>query len=307
MIDDYASLQMEAMTSYNGESTQNPDPIIEAEEGSGLVPAHRGTTYVVIKNLNVTKWGATIPSMEALVLEKNPKTIAEALGDLLELSGLFTSDDYDTSGVSGNLRGFAQMGLKAPIEGIRALMFTYDLDAIVRGVIDSDGEFHSKIVFFDKTAPTEKEVDDDDRGARASGDGGSELMQIERKDRDLLPTMSNVAFVDADRDWQPGNANFRRTAAGVFSQARIALPLTLTQAEAYDLARKMMWQSITNEGGTQIELGLPPSYIDVTEGDLLIVNDIDGREIRAKVTEIDRGANGLIQVKAIQEAVEIFS
>ncbi len=49
------------MRVYTGTETQTPDPKIEAVEGAGRVPAYRGTAYVVIEELDLTKYGNRIP------------------------------------------------------------------------------------------------------------------------------------------------------------------------------------------------------------------------------------------------------
>ncbi len=49
------------MRVYRGTRDQLPDPKIEAVEGTGLVPAYRGTAYVVIENLDLSRFGNRIP------------------------------------------------------------------------------------------------------------------------------------------------------------------------------------------------------------------------------------------------------
>ena len=49
------------MRVYPGDMTQLPDPKIEAVEGTGSVPAYRGTAYVVIEDLNLERFGNRVP------------------------------------------------------------------------------------------------------------------------------------------------------------------------------------------------------------------------------------------------------
>ncbi|MGR3460648.1 MAG: baseplate multidomain protein megatron [Roseovarius sp.] len=49
------------MRVYPGSRDQLPDPLIEAVEGAGSVPAHRGTAYVVIEELDLTPFGTRVP------------------------------------------------------------------------------------------------------------------------------------------------------------------------------------------------------------------------------------------------------
>ncbi|MEM1074966.1 MAG: glycoside hydrolase/phage tail family protein [Pseudomonadota bacterium] len=49
------------MRIYMGSQNQLPDPVMEAIEGSGTVPAYRGTAYVVFENLQLERFGNRIP------------------------------------------------------------------------------------------------------------------------------------------------------------------------------------------------------------------------------------------------------
>lgn len=49
------------MTLYQGDTEQLPDPLIETVEGIGLVPAYRGTAYVVMENLDLERFGNRVP------------------------------------------------------------------------------------------------------------------------------------------------------------------------------------------------------------------------------------------------------
>ena len=56
------------MRVYPGSADQLPDPLIEAIEGEGLVPAYRGTAYVVIEDLDLTPYGSRVPQLSFEVL-----------------------------------------------------------------------------------------------------------------------------------------------------------------------------------------------------------------------------------------------
>ena len=49
------------MRVYTGSQDQLPDPLMEAIEGQGMVPAYRGTAYVVIENLALADFGNRVP------------------------------------------------------------------------------------------------------------------------------------------------------------------------------------------------------------------------------------------------------
>ena len=49
------------MRVYTGTSDQLPDPVMEAIEGEGLVPAYRGTAYVVMEDIELEPFGNRVP------------------------------------------------------------------------------------------------------------------------------------------------------------------------------------------------------------------------------------------------------
>lgn len=50
---------------YPGDESQNPDPLMEAYEGSGTVPAFRGLCYVVWETFPLANFGNRVPNLRA--------------------------------------------------------------------------------------------------------------------------------------------------------------------------------------------------------------------------------------------------
>ena len=46
---------------YKGSADQMPDPLLEAVEGEGTVPAYRGTAYIVFEDLDLSPYGNRVP------------------------------------------------------------------------------------------------------------------------------------------------------------------------------------------------------------------------------------------------------
>ncbi|MBI6630438.1 baseplate multidomain protein megatron [Pontibaca salina] len=53
---------------YTGKRDQQPDPVIEAIEGAGMVPAYRGTAYVVMEDLALAPFGNRVPQFSFEVI-----------------------------------------------------------------------------------------------------------------------------------------------------------------------------------------------------------------------------------------------
>ena len=56
------------MTVYSGSANQQPDPLMEAIEGPGMVPAYRGTAYVVMEALGLQQFGNRVPQFSFEVI-----------------------------------------------------------------------------------------------------------------------------------------------------------------------------------------------------------------------------------------------
>jgi hypothetical protein len=56
------------MTVYRGTPDQAPDPVMEAIEGAGRVPAYRGTAYVVMENIALDGFGNRVPQFSFEVI-----------------------------------------------------------------------------------------------------------------------------------------------------------------------------------------------------------------------------------------------
>ncbi|RFP87609.1 host specificity protein [Rhodobacteraceae bacterium 63075] len=82
------------MRVYRGDDTQLPDPKMEAVEGEGMVPAYRGTAYVVLEDLTLDRFGNRVPQLEFEVMRPEqaldgaePEDMAHAIRGVALLPG----------------------------------------------------------------------------------------------------------------------------------------------------------------------------------------------------------------------------
>lgn len=73
------------MRVYTGTEDQLPDPLIEAIEGAGLVPAYRGTAYVVMERLPLGQFGNRVPQFSFEVLRAEQTGSSSYETDLAQL------------------------------------------------------------------------------------------------------------------------------------------------------------------------------------------------------------------------------
>ncbi|UWQ34522.1 glycoside hydrolase/phage tail family protein [Leisingera sp. M527] len=70
------------MTVYTGSMDQLADPVMEAVEGAGQVPAYRGTAYVVMENLDLARFGNRVPQFSFDVLRPEQPASSSHAQDL---------------------------------------------------------------------------------------------------------------------------------------------------------------------------------------------------------------------------------
>ncbi len=79
---------------YNGDDSQMPDPLIEAVEGPGQVPAYRGIAYVVFEDLPLDAFGNRLPQLSFEVVragEVRPDSLRQTVQgvNIIPASGEF--------------------------------------------------------------------------------------------------------------------------------------------------------------------------------------------------------------------------
>ncbi len=70
------------MRIYKGSEDQLPDPLMEAVEGAGMVPAYRGIAYVVMEDLQLVQFGNRVPQFSFEVTRPSPRAQEGAEWDL---------------------------------------------------------------------------------------------------------------------------------------------------------------------------------------------------------------------------------
>lgn len=66
------------MTVYTGSIDQQPDPLMEAIEGANMVPAYRGTAYVVMEALSLQRFGNRVPQFSFEVIRPEQRGAPDA-------------------------------------------------------------------------------------------------------------------------------------------------------------------------------------------------------------------------------------
>jgi hypothetical protein len=144
-----------------------------------------------------------------------------------------------------------------------------------------------------------------DTSAREAGNSGRPNAKISRKSKEGLPQEFTLTYFDIRRDLQQGTTSYTIRTAPVRNQQNLSVPMVLTPAFADATCRFLLWRAIGNND--QIEMQLPPSEALAIESDRITVGPLpDDTYISARVTQRDRGENGLIRIIADIEDDLVF-
>jgi len=79
------------LTFYPGSEDQSPDPTMEGIEGSGRVPAFRGISYLVFKDLPLKDFGNRLPQITAEIIKPLKEPEPDSIEELIEGMNLIPS------------------------------------------------------------------------------------------------------------------------------------------------------------------------------------------------------------------------
>lgn len=273
-------------------ATQTPSSTIEAVEGDGEVPAHLYMATIGVDNLQLAEFGNSVPRQIEALIEMEPfTTLASACSKLLDRAGV-DPDLYDTTQVSGELRGFTWATGPAPTRDLlRPLVLAYDLVPYIK----------QNVLYIASHAALEVlAINPDDIGARQPGDQWDRPMRLTEADILTLPSQINVSYTDPSVLYETAS---QRSTSVVTTHENVQTvdltPLVLTATEARGIAQRLFWaaHSQRQEWATT----LPASYVGKVRAGMILTWTIGGEDWRMLVMRCDRGANMIMEISGVLE------
>lgn len=284
-LPEFSSKLAYAVTVYNGNDTQLPDPIMEAAIGAGLVPGYRGTTYFVIERFHVTPFGNQIPSMSELVRQAaDGMTVGEAMAEIVA-KGDGDPDFIEYEDLDGAFEGVSFYGYSSTGERLATLMTSFD--------ILCQRTFTGVRFFYRKDANVIV-IDEEEWGTRTPGNAVPEGVEITDASDIKLVDEVVVNYIDPERDWQNGSTTERSIISTVHNSQSVSLPVTMSAKAARGIAARLL--QTQRAARKKVRGSLPPSRQGVREGDILQTT-IEGKTIRILLTQVDTGANYIVEVE----------
>lgn len=242
---------------HGGDEDQATDPLIAADKGSMLTPAHRGIAYAVLEDLELADYGNRIPSLTfEIVADSVPVTIADMAADLSggDMAG-------EGSPPTPAPMGYAASGTVAdalsPLAGAYGLALR-DEGGALRLVPEGDSEAALAA----------------DLVAAALNGKHERVARLTRGRAEDVPARLSVRHYDPARDYQAGVQATVRAGPGL-REEELDLPAVLTADEARALAEQRLRSLWT--GRRQMELRCDWRALTLSPGMVVTLADQPGR------------------------------
>jgi len=224
-------------TFYSGTQVQNPDPLIQANEGVANTPAFRGLCYVVFESLRLANFGNRLPNLRAEIALGDTVHLADVVLDVCERTGMASSQVDVSLLTSENIfpddivQGYAITRTTAASEVIKPLFQAYFFDAC-----ESDGTLR----FVPRGLPAALTIPETDLGLLEDGAKVKPEQLAQEQD---LPQNVTVLYNDLAMDFQQGKQLKQRNSRIIKTRQQqiIELPMSLDAKFARQVAEKTLW------------------------------------------------------------------
>lgn len=218
------------------------------------------------------------------------QTIVEDIG---ERCGLVAGTDFDASALGGVLvKGFAWTQ-QAGKSVLGPLLEAFDVEA---------RPHNFGLQFIERGGAVQGTIPVGQMGAG----GALRYTATEIGDGDLTKFV-DLIFADPAMDGQPNTAGDQRGAAAADTQRTLTLDVTLLVMSADEARGKAIgYQRRTWFSNIPVETALTRGYSGIEPGDVWTF-DLDGRDLTAKVTSLEKGADGVLRIRAERDQPSVHA
>lgn len=277
---------------WPGTTTQIPDPMIEAIEGVGNVPAYRGIVHVTFKNLQLADFGNRVPNTEFEFEADTEIALSQVIHDITGRSGV---SNVSVAGlntlVSGYIvgRGSNGSGALAPL----ALAYNFDL-----------AEQHGQVRMVKRARGMKATIPIDHMGGRQDNQTPGDPIRYESASFVDLPKEVNVSFADKALDYQTNTQRAVRREGNAENIETNAFPLVFTANEGRRIADRLLWSPWAARKTAKFSVS--DRWVRRDPGDIIGIPVAD-QVVPYKLLRMSRGDNGVIEAEVQRDDPEIYN
>ena len=244
---------------YLGTQT-TADPLIAAKKTAKgqTASCFKKTLYIVFEKFALADFNGQIPNI-TVVVEQNPNCSARQAIELICARAGYAFGEYDASLVPYCMKGYTLSGPTASLEALNTLALMYGIGARETG---------GQLQFYAKGSELVVPVDVNQMVAHEeSEDPSTRPFQLTKPSTFELPKQVNLRFVDSTNDLQQGATREIKQFDQGPDVSSVEVTITMAPDEAKAIAKRILWTADAEK--TKFALRLPPSYIELQEGDVL--------------------------------------
>lgn len=277
---------------YPGSSTQLPDPTIESFVGVGQTPAYRGSSYLVIEDIQLADFGNRMPNFEVLVEAHDQISVGTVCQGLVQACGLDpnTVSVRASQLVSGYILGRAASGVGA----LQPLALAYNFD-----VAEAAGGLRLQ----DRGQPPCAAIPRYELAGHDQSEPRPDEMTWERGMETGLPRSAAVTYSDPERDFQKGTQLATRVAGSADNNLTNDLPVVLSADQAREIADRLLWEAWTARETAKARTD--QRHIHIEPGRVYVFETPAGWE-PLRVVRKSRGWNGVIDLDLRRDRAEVY-
>jgi hypothetical protein len=266
-------------TFYNGAQT-TADPTIVADKGAANTPAFKGQAYIVIRNLDLSKFSNRWPSASATFSDDTATTSLEwSITKRATLLGELSASDFTFVNMTPTYPGFMvwqNSDLKTHLQN-DGLLFGFDFfesGGKIKVARKVDGAAYTS----DRTLTSDDLLDL----------GRGQAFEISRGDEQDVPAVVHCNYVDVSVEYRMSRQRWRRVKTPTPSlNSNSTVDLTtcvlMSASQALTAASKAGFRM--DVGRVSVSFRLPQRHIDIEPGDILILPTIGTKVFTVKVQE----------------------
>lgn len=282
---------LKSLSFYPGNTTQDPDALIEANLGAGNAPAYRGVCYVVLGDLQLANFGNQLPNLEFELDGLAPRTVGAIVTDICQRSGMEAGDYSVATGLSAvPVAGYSVANAGNSMAAINPLGSIFFFDAAEQG---------GTVRFVPRGQGAVTVIPPEDMVARERRDADTPPRNIQDRQPDVeLPREVSVTYRDPARNYQDNTQRAVRLFGDAHTRVALQAAVTMTADEARKVADKTLWGAWSDRLPGRISV--TDKYRFLVAGEV-IAYEIAGTYLPARIENRTRGANGVIDLELLVE------
>lgn len=277
---------------WPGTTTQIPDPMMEAIEGVGNVPAYRGIVHVSFKKLQLADFGNRIPNTEFEFEADTEIALSQVIHDITGRSGV---ENVSVAGLNQLVAGYS---IARPSNGsgsLAPLAMAYHFDM---------AEQHGQVRMVKRARGMKATIPIDDMGTHEAGSAPIDPIRYESASFVELPKQVNVAFADKSLDYQTNTQSAIRREGSAENIETNAFPLVLTADEGRRIADRLLWSPWAARKSAKFKIS--DRWVRRDPGDILGI-PVAGQVVPYKLLRMSRGDNGVIEAEVQRDDPELYN